>query len=255
MPAGIDFEGRAIFHYDMKPLIFCTLLALALTTSSLSIHAQTNDAGATPPAAMSDRDKATLEKHTKPILAALNLNDPDKEAKVRAIMAEQFAALNTWHAQNDDQIKGLWNDFNKAHGKKDDAGADAALAKLDDVYASFKPQHAKFISELSGILTPAQIESVEDALTINKVKITFNAYQQIFHGLTPEQNAFILKNLKQAREEAIDASAMTEKSAFFKKYKTKIEAYLTAQGYDVKQAYKDFVAKQKTEKVEKKSAD
>ena len=47
---------------------------------------------------------------------------------------------------------------------------------------------------------------------------------------------------------------MTEKSAFFKKYKTKIEAYLTAQGYDVKQSYRDFVAKQKAESTAKKAA-
>ena len=99
--------------------------------------------------------------------------------------------------------------------------------------------------------TQEKVETVEDALTINKVKITYNAYQQIFPNLTAEQNAFILKNLKQAREDAINASAMTEKSAFFKEYKTKIEAYLTAQGYDVKQAYKDFGAKQKAAKAAK----
>jgi Protein of unknown function (DUF3826) len=41
---------------------------------------------------------------------------------------------------------------------------------------------------------------------------------EIFHGLTGAQKAVILKNLKAAREEAIDAGSMTEKSAFFKKY-------------------------------------
>jgi hypothetical protein len=44
----------------------------------------------------------------------------------------------------------------------------------------------------------------------------------------------------------VDAGSMAEKSAFFKKYKIKIEEeYLTAQGYDPKQARKDFAAKQK----------
>jgi hypothetical protein len=113
------------------------------------------------------------------------------------------------------------------------------------VYAALKPEHAQFLAALSTVLTPEQVETVKDVLTINKVKITFNAYGQIFHGLTDEQKAFILQNLQAAREEAIDAGAMTEKSAFFKKYKIKIEAYLTAQGYDVKRSYKDFVAKQK----------
>ena len=41
---------------------------------------------------------------------------------------------------------------------------------------------------------------------------------------------------------------MTEKSAFFKKYKIVIEDdYLTGQGYDPKQARKDFAAKQKAD--------
>jgi Spy/CpxP family protein refolding chaperone len=238
----------------MKPFISCTLLAVILAGGTVTLPAQTNDSTTTTAAAPTDREQATLEKHIKPVLTALNLNDADKEAKVRAIMTAQLTALNTWHAQNDSQIKSLWNAFNKARGKQNEADADAALAKLDTVYASFKPQHAKFISDLSAVLTPAQVESVEDTLTINKVHITYNAYQQIFHGLTPEQNAFILKNLEAAREEAIDAGAMTEKSAFFKKYKIKIEAYLTAQGYDVKQSYKDFVAKQKAEMAAKQPA-
>ena len=237
----------------MKPLISFTLLALALAGGTLSMPAQTNEAPA-PAAATTDREQATLEKHIKPVLTALNLNDADKEAKVRAIMAAQLDALNVWHAQNDSQIKAQWNAFNKARGKLNETNADTALAKLDGIYASFKPQHDKFIADLSAVLTPAQVESVEDTLTINKVHITYNAYQQIFHGLTAEQNAFILQNLKAAREEAIDAGAMTEKSAFFKKYKIKIEAYLTAQGYDVKQSYKDFVAKQKAEMAAKQTA-
>ena len=90
--------------------------------------------------------------------------------------------------------------------------------QIDAVYATFKPQHDAFIAKLATVLAPEQIEAVKDALTINKVKITYHAYGEIFHGLTDEQNAFILKKLTAAREEAIDAGAMTEKSAFFKKY-------------------------------------
>jgi len=113
------------------------------------------------------------------------------------------------------------------------------------VYATLQPEHEQFLAHLATVLTPEQVEKVKNVLTINKVEITFHAYGQIFHGLTDAQKDFLLKNLKAAREEAIDAGAMTEKSLFFKKYKIKIEAYLTAQGYDVKQAYRDFVAKQK----------
>jgi len=235
----------------MKPLTSLLLLALILTGSAVATFAQTNDATPAPPAVDAARAQATLDKHFKPIQNALNLSDADKQAKVKAVFADYLTALNAWHAQNDDQIKALWADFNKAHGKMDVTNTAAAEVKLDAVYATFKPEHDKFLAGLATVLTPEQVESVEDALTINKVKITYNAYQQIFHGLTPEQNAFILKNLKLAREESIDAGQMTEKSALFKKYKVKIEAYLTAQGYDVKQSYKEFVAKQKADKAAK----
>jgi len=242
---GLDFVAPEHIHQGMKPLVSLALYAAVLAGGSLSIPAQTNDSA--PVLSAADREKATLEKHLKPIMAALKLDDANKAAQVRAILAAQIKALNSWHTQNDAQIKALWNEFNKARGQQDAPGADAALAKIDGVYASFKPQHDKFNADLSTLLTPEQVESVKDTLTINKVKITFNAYGEIFHGLTDEQKAFILKNLKAAREEAIDAGTMPEKSAFFKKYKIKIEAYLAAQGYDVKQSYKDFVAKQKAE--------
>ena len=233
----------------MKP--FTLLLALIFMSASASLHAQTNA-----PAAPTDeaRAQATLDKHANPILAALNLNDANKETAVKAALAEYLGELDAWHKQNDAQAKAAWAGFNKAHGKKDEAATGAADAKINDTYASFKPDHDKFIASLSTVLTLEQIESVEDTLSINKVKITYNVYQQIFPNLTPEQNAFFMKNLKQAREDSLNAAAMTEKSAFFKEYKTKIEAYLTAQGYDVKQAYKDFGAKQKAAMADKKKA-
>jgi hypothetical protein len=237
----------------IKRLSILTGLFLALSFGLPAFRAQTNDPAGSLPAALTDREKATLEKHIKPVLAALNLKDPGQEAKVREMLSRHLTVLNAWHVQHDPQIKSLWNDFNNARGRRDQTNADASLAKIDAVYVTLKPEHEKFISELSAVLTPEQVETVKDVLTINKVKITFHAYGEIFPGLADEQKAFILENLKAAREEAIDAGNMPEKSAFFKKYKIKIEAYLTAQGYDVKQSYKTFVAKQKAEAPDKKS--
>jgi hypothetical protein len=236
----------------MKPILFFAALAGFVVFAPNFVCAQSSALVAT--ASVPDREQATLEKHIKPILAALNLGDASQTAKLREILAEHIKALNAWHTQNDAAIKSLWNEFNAARSAQNSTEADAALAKIGGVYASFKPQHEKFLADLATVLTPDQIESVKDTLTINKVKITFNAYGEIFHGLTDEQKSFILKNLKAAREEAIDAGTMPEKSAFLKKYKIKIEAYLTAQGYDVKQAYKDFVVKQKAEAAAKKPA-
>jgi len=236
----------------MKHLILLATLAVVLAGGSFSIQAQTD---AAPAAGAADNEKAALEKHIKPVLTALKLTDAAKEAKVHDILATQFKALRAWHAENDSQIKPLWNEFNQARSAQNATNANAALAKIDGVYASFKPQHEKFLSDLATVLSPEQVETVKDLLTVNKVKVTYDVYLQIFPALTDAQKAVVLQNLKAAREEAIDCEAMTEKSAFFKKYKIKIEDdYLTAQGYDPKQARQAFAAKQKADAAGKKPA-
>ncbi len=226
----------------MKPLVLIVFLTGLLFSATIHADAQTNNAG--------ERENATLEKHLKPILAALGDMDVAKEKTVREILIAQFAALRTWHATNDALIKPLWNEFNDARSKQSPVAANAALEKIHGVYATFQPQHEKFLAELSAVLTPAQVEAAKDALTVKKVKVTYDVYRQIFPKLTEAQSAVVLQNLQAAREEAIDCEAMTEKSAFFKKYKIKIEdEYLTAQGYDPKQARKDFAANQKAKKT------
>jgi hypothetical protein len=227
----------------MKHIFMITALAAAIF--SLPAKAQTN---ATAASSTADKEQASLDKHIRPVLAALNLNDAAKETKVHDLLAEQLKALQAWHSANDAQIKPLWNAFNKARSAQNVTNANAALAQIDGVYATFKPQHDKFIADLSAVLSPAQVETVEDVLTINKVKVTYDVYLQIFPTLTDAQKAVVLQDLKSAREQAIDCESMTEKSAFFKKYKIVIEDdYLTGQGYDPKQARKDFAAKQKAD--------
>jgi hypothetical protein len=148
----------------------------------------------------------------------------------------------------------LWAEYAKARNTKNQTNIDNAMATIDAVYATFKPQHDAFKAKLAAVLDPEQIETVENTLTAGQLPRTYKAYGEIFHGLTEEQKAFILKKLKAGREEAIDAGSKNEKAAFFKKYKDQIEAYLTAQGYDVKQSYRDFVAKQKAGQAAKQGA-
>jgi hypothetical protein len=222
-------------------------------------QAQTNEAAAPAPAPATTTaaaapaagtDQAAVDKHVRPVLAALKLADAAKEARVREVLAAQLQALHAWHAENDARIKPLWNEFNQARSAQNATNAQAALAKLDGVYATFKPRHDQFLADLSAVLLPAQVESVKDVLTVNKVKVTYDVYLQIFPALTEAQKTVVLQDLKAAREQAIDCDAMAEKSAFFKKYKLLIEDdYLTGQGYDPKQARKDFAAKQKAEKA------
>jgi len=251
---AIDFKPDSHSLISMKHMLKVVLLAGTATLTSPSIPAQTN--GASPAASSADQGQVSREKHIKPVLAALKLADAAKEAKVHDILAAQFQALHVWHTENDAQIKPLWNEFNQARSKHSVTNADAALEKIDAVYAAFKPQHEKFLADLSSVLSPEQAETVKDVLTVNKVKVTYGVYLQLFPALTDAQKAVVLQDLKSAREQAIDCEAMTEKSAFFKKYKILIEDYyLTAQGYDPKQARKDLAAKPKADAAAKKGAE
>jgi hypothetical protein len=230
----------------MKKISLALFLPVVLLCSGSIATAQTASNPATPPAlTVEQKNQAGYEKHTREVLNDLKLEDAAKTAKVHDIMVAQFAAWNAWHTKNDAQLKDLWAEYAKARNTKNQTNIDNAMATIDAVYVTFKPQHDAFKARLAAVLDPEQIETVENTLTAGQLPRTYNAYGEIFHGLTGEQKAFILKKLKAARAEAIDAGSKNEKAAFFKKYKDQIEAYLTAQGYDVKQSYRDFVAKQK----------
>jgi hypothetical protein len=230
----------------MKSIVKVCSLAAVMAIGTLTSAAQTNSPATAPVVAADAKQIASLQKHIKPVLDALNLQDTAKETTVSNVLAAFLAFHTAWHQANDATLKGYWNDFNHARSKQDKAGADKALAGIDGVYGTFKPEHDKLISGLATVLSQEQIATVEDVLTVNKVKVTYNAYLEIFPTLTEAQKAVVLKDLESARDEAVDAGSMTEKSAFFKKYKIIIEEdYLTRQGYDPKQARKDFAAKQK----------
>jgi len=239
----------------MKRFCFALFLPAVLTCFSHRAAAQPASNSVAPPTATApvptseEKNQAGYEKHTREVLNDLKLEDAARIAKVHDIMVAQFADWKAWHAKNDAQLKELWAEYGKARNTKNQTNIDNAMSPIDAVYATFKPQHDAFKAKLAAVLNPEQIETVENTLTAGQLPRTYNAYGEIFHGLTEGQKAFILKKLKTARAEAIDAGTKDEKAAFFKKYKDQIEAYLTAQGYDVKQSYKDFVAKQKAKKA------
>src|SRR5258708_2998060 len=168
-----------------------------------------------------------IEKRVTDILALLELKDAAKTAKVHDALIAQYRALRDWHDANDKKLK--------------DATPDAAR----EIAASLKALHKKFISNLSTELTPQQIVTVKDKMTYFKVKVTYDAYCQALPKLTEPEKQQILEWLTDAREEAMDGGSANEKSAIFKKYKGKINNYLGKQGYDVKQAQKDLVEREK----------
>ena len=97
-------------------------------------------------------------------------------------------------------------------------------------------------------LTEEQVEQILDKYTVGKVAFTLKGYQAIVPDMTEEETAFVLEQLKLAREQAIDYKNMKQISAIFEIYKTKCEQYFNEHGRNWRQMFKDYVNKRNAEK-------
>jgi hypothetical protein len=187
----------------MKLIIFSLSLAL-LATSVLATDetSPTTKSKLTPEQAEAKYNTAIDQRSEKIV-----------PAKVHDIIMAQYRALNGWHNTNDASLKA-------AKGDK------VAVAKIS---ASLKALHDEYLASLAQYLKPAQIEQVKDEMTYGKVQFTFKGYCVAYSNLSEANKQEILRLLKEAREEAMDGGSSDEKSAVFKRYKGKINNYLSKQ--------------------------
>lgn len=192
--------------------------------------------------AMAQMDTA-LESKAASWVAALQLNDNAKAEKVRAAIIKHLIAVKDWH--NNHSFTLVPEGINPANGNK--------LSELDRdiIICSTKPKsiHENLMAVLKAELDSAQVETILDKYTVGKVDFTLKGYKAIVPDLTVKEEAEILKNLKQAREQAIDYKNMKEISAIFEIYKTKCEQYLNNNGRNWRQLYKAYTDKIKAEKA------
>jgi len=184
-----------------------------------------------------------LETKAAGWVAALQLNDNVKAEKVKTAVATHLTAVKDWH--NSHSFTLVPEGINPANGNK--------LSELDRdiIICSTKPKsiHENLMAVLRAELDSAQVETILDKYTVGKVDFTLKGYKAIVPDLTAKEEAEILKNLKQAREQAIDYKNMKEISAIFEIYKTKCEQYLNNNGRSWRQLYKTYTDKVKAEKA------
>ena len=189
-----------------------------------------------------------LESKAAGWVVSLQLNDNAKAEKVKTAIATHLTAVKDWH--NSHSYTLVPEGINPANGNK--------LTELDRdiIICSTKPKsvHENLMVVLRAELDSVQVEIILDKYTIGKVEFTLKGYKAIVPDLTAKEETEILKNLKQAREQAIDYKNMREISAIFEIYKTKCEQYLNNNGRSWRQLYKAYTDKIKAEKEAAKKA-
>jgi len=211
--------------------------AVVVIGTSLRVNAQTKtDAAAPTPMTAEAKAKsdADIDKRANDWTASLNLNDKEKEVRVSSAIATHLKAVRDWN--NDHSYTLIPEGIDPATGKR--------LSVMDRtiIINSTLPKsvHGDLMAALHKDLTDEQVELILDKYTEGKVAFTLNGYKSIVPDLTPTEEAAILVNLKQAREQAIDFKGSKQISAIFEIYKTKNEQYLNANGRNWHKLYGDY---------------
>ncbi|MFT3869718.1 MAG: DUF3826 domain-containing protein [Nibricoccus sp.] len=186
---------------------------------------------AKPPASADSSDAVyarKLQERVVKIVATLDLKDEKQRERVHNVIVAQYRLLNTWHDTNDSHL----TELKKTASGPDTEKSAAAKTEIEAIKATLKTVHDNYLAELAKDLSPQLIERVKDGMTVGKVQFTYTGYVQQIPSLTEEQRAKVLELLKEAREEAMDAGSMDEKSDIFNRYKGRINNWLSKQGVE-----------------------
>lgn len=178
--------------------------------------------------------------------ASLELKDKAKSQRVEDAIYNHLYAITEWH--NNHPGTDVPAGINPRTGER--------LRGVDRQIIADSAQPREYHDTLMGILrtelTEEQMEAVLDKYTVGKVAFTMKAYREIVPNMTPEEDAYCLNALKEARENAIDFKSMKEISEIFGIAKDKCELYFNTHGRNWRQMYSDYVKKVKAEKEKNK---
>lgn len=187
-----------------------------------------------------------LEKRAQSFVDSLQLNDKEKEQRIYALIRTHMRAVRDWH--NDHSFTTVPEGINPRTGEK------MTNVHRDVIACSAKPAsiHEHLMTGLRKDLTEDQIDKILDLYTIHKFEFTLKGYKAIVPDMTPTEEAYVVSQLRIAREQAIDYKTMKgEISAVFEIYKDKIEKYFNENGRSWKKMYKNYSNKLKADKEAK----
>jgi hypothetical protein len=223
----------------MKATNFRFLAVFSLLAIATLFTRQAPAQMSTPPASSAEMEAlytASIESRTADILKSLTFTNAVGSNTVHDLITAQYRVMRSRDELINAKLEAMDKEITYAN-------------RAAELEAETKLLHAHFFAELAKVLSPEDIEKLKDKMTYNKVKITFDAYNNIVPGLTDADKAKIMEMLKEAREKGIDGGSASEKSDIFQVYKNQINDYLNAHGHDVAKAYKDWEAKQAVAKA------
>lgn len=163
-----------------------------------------------------------------------------KTERVTEIVAQQYRDLSAIQDTRDARIELIENEF-------EDRDTIEQLSREVRIKANMQETvlHRQFISRLTAEITPEQVNQVKDGMTYNVVPITYNRYVALLPELTDQQRTKIRAFLIEAREHAIDAGSSEQRHYIFNQYKGKINNFVSAEGYNLKEAEKRLQEQEK----------
>ena len=190
-----------------------------------------------------------LEKRAQSFVDSLKLNDKEKETRVYAVIRTHMRAVRDWH--NEHQHTEVPAGINPRTGEK------LTDVHRDVIACSAKPKsvHENLMNGLRKDLTEDQVDKILDLYTIGKYHFTLKGFKAIVPDMTEKEEAYVVQQLKLAREQAVDYKTMKgEISAIFEIYKDNIERYFNENGRNWRVMYKTYTDKLKAEKKAKAEA-
>jgi hypothetical protein len=221
--------------------LFGKMVLLCMVLIPFMVQAQKNVDPKENPSALSVSQRADK------IISKLKEIDAAKEGKLRRIVEQHLMNINAAHENFRSQVSHL-----KQTPGEDKESVDSKINTLEkEMNQKLEQLHSTYIAELSKLLNTEQVDRIKNGMTNNILPLTYKSYTDMIPFLTSEQKAKILAWLTEAREHALDSESSEKINWWFRKYKSKINSYLSKEGIDVEKARKDWQARQNQKETPK----